>query len=448
MLSCFVAGCGSKAEPTAPVPAGTNAPATPTPGGPPVSKKTPDARESDNPFKPTPAELAKIEAARKLGADIMDPKIDESYWLTVKKDKDADAILKALKGVRAFGVVNLSESNVTDDGLRALEGYSNLRALRLNGCEKVTGVGLEPFAKTPREGSFKLECQSSGVTDAGCKVIATIPKLWSLNLASTKMTDDGLAALSKLDGLKLFDVNFTSINGTGFQAKGWATLESISAMSTELTDGALEPIGAMPILTSFQADRTGITDVGVKHLARSKSIADLYLRDTKITDTGLAELGKMPALRELSLSFVPIAGAGFAAFPENSPLTELEIPSTKLNGAGAKNLARFKELTNLAIKDCPLADKDLGFLKELKKLKELSLNNVEAGDGTMMLLGTLPELEKVSLEKTKITDTGLKALVKAPKLQNVNCRGTLVTKATVDMLMMQKGAPTISSDAK
>ena len=89
-----------------------------------------------------------------------------------------DATLAQLAPVATLIVdAELARTKVTDKGMQAVAGFSNLRVLDLS---------------------------STSVTAAGVKALAKLDKLQSLNLTQTRVTGDGIVALQAKPGLKLY----------------------------------------------------------------------------------------------------------------------------------------------------------------------------------------------------------------------------------------------------
>jgi len=96
-----------------------------------------------------------------------------------------------------------------------------------------------------------------------------------LNLAETKITDDGLAVLAELKNLRRLHLEKTGI-----------------------TDKALQHIAKLPDLQYLNIYGTNVTDAGLLQLAQMKKLEKLYLWQTKTTDNGVKALaGALPDVR-------------------------------------------------------------------------------------------------------------------------------------------------------
>jgi hypothetical protein len=142
-----------------------------------------------------PAVLQKINA---LGGGAM-PLAASTNLLSVNFSlagaKIDDAALESLKGVTDQIVwLNLANTSVTDNGLKAVAGLKNLRRLHL---EK-TGIGDDGLASVKGLAELQyLNLYGSKVTDKGLAYLGGLKKLKNVYLWQTGVTDAGAAELAK-----------------------------------------------------------------------------------------------------------------------------------------------------------------------------------------------------------------------------------------------------------
>ena len=122
--------------------------------------------------------------------------------------------------------------NITDAGLKNLEGLRNLT---------------------------ELDLSKSQVTDSGLKYLNRLTKLVKLNLSDTPVTEAGLVHLRELP------VEELDLSGTRIE---FVTLEGFSS------------------LAYLDLGRTRLTDSGLKRSSGLGELQVLILRDTRITDEG------------------------------------------------------------------------------------------------------------------------------------------------------------------
>jgi hypothetical protein len=102
---------------------------------------------------------------------------------------------------------------LTDAGLRVVTSLPALTSLDLTWCSKLTGEGLRVVSSLPALTSLNLRgcfnyCRSE-VADEGVRAVSNIPALTSLNLSfSREMSDEALRSLSNLPALKSLDLSW------------------------------------------------------------------------------------------------------------------------------------------------------------------------------------------------------------------------------------------------
>ncbi len=116
------------------------------------------------------------------------------------------AELKHLRGLW------LQAPQVTDRGVIALSQLSDLRQLSLTNV-RITNRGLKSLGKLTNLGQLFItspladEAESARITDDGLSPITQLSKLERLFLQGTSVTDQGLAELSAIRGLRELDVS-------------------------------------------------------------------------------------------------------------------------------------------------------------------------------------------------------------------------------------------------
>jgi hypothetical protein len=161
-----------------------------------------DAKEA----APAEAQLPKVAAAdtgaidkiRQTGALAMPLAQDTNLVevdLNLVGDKVENTQLALLTPIdQQLAVLNLARTKVTDDGLKSVEGLTNLRKLHLENT-KITDEGLSHL-----KGLTNLEylnLYNTQVTDAGLKNLEGLKSLKSLYLWQTKVTPEGVESLKK-----------------------------------------------------------------------------------------------------------------------------------------------------------------------------------------------------------------------------------------------------------
>jgi YHS domain-containing protein len=90
----------------------------------------------------------------------------------------------------------------------------------------------------------------------------------------------------------------------------------LNLAKTKVTDEGLAQIAAFPNLTRLHLENTGITDAGLKHLASLKNLEYLNLYGTKVTDAGLAQLKGNTNLQKVFVWQTPVTANGAKALQD------------------------------------------------------------------------------------------------------------------------------------
>jgi hypothetical protein len=194
-------------------------------------------------------------------------------------------------------VVELSGTNVTDDGLKNIRNLENVHVLALDG---------------------------SLVSDAGMAHLRGLETLEILDLSDTAVTDAGLAHLNGLAGLRVVYLTGVRITNAGLaQLKEMKNLETLNLARTQVTDAGLIHLAGLKRLKRLDLTGLAATDMGLASLRGLIGLERLVLSDTKVTDAGLRHLHGLTKLRRLDLFGVEVTAAGLAELQQALPGVEI-----------------------------------------------------------------------------------------------------------------------------
>jgi len=209
----------------------------------------------------TPEEIKMLKTWIEEGADF-------GGWIGSKEGMPADAQTASAKEVKPrehdlfYAALEKEVKPLADDLLtKAKEAGAQVSAVKVGSAlvrvDFLTGVSKCDDDKAAvllplKENIVQVDLGRTVVTDATLKnTIAQLPRLVSLDLRQTKVTDSGLEALT---GLK--------------------KLQSLNLYGTE------------------------VSDAGLKHLAKIKSLKNVYLWQSKATEAGVKQLvAAIPGLK-------------------------------------------------------------------------------------------------------------------------------------------------------
>jgi formylglycine-generating enzyme required for sulfatase activity len=232
-------------------------------------------------------------------------------------------------------------TEVTDDGMKNLQGLTELRTLDL--CD--TDVG-----------------------DRGIEQLATLKKLEGLLLAGTPLSDSGLAQVALRKELRVLNLGGTAV-----------------------TDDGLQALAGLEQLQVLHANDTKITDRGLVHLQGLANLRILLLSNTTVTDAGLGSVKGLKELELLGLHGTEVTDAGFVHLKDLGQLKTLELAGTAVTGAGFEHLRVLPRLDTLVLHDSELDDAGLRYVSGLQELTLLNLSRTRVtGDAITKLRAALP----------------------------------------------------------
>jgi Leucine-rich repeat (LRR) protein len=397
--------------------------------------------------------------------------------------KISDAGLRHLQGLRALRKLNLSGGPITDTGAEVLAGMSRLRELNLYRAE-LTNAGLARLAALRELES--LDLRYSRVTAAGVEKLRAAlpktrvefsggargsktkaglpakldPKVRTLSLARSSVSDADMRALAALRGLEELDLEGTEIGDLGLaELRGLTGLKKLRLGSTTVSDRGLASLSAMTALTELSLSGSLVRDLG----DLPASLETLDLSNTKVTSAALERVAALPRLKRLNLAYTD------AKLPVLPRVQALDLTGTDVDDAALETVARMTELRELLLNHGRFTEKGFALLgsllnlerleavrtrledgagetfQKLSRLRRLNLDYTKAGDKTMRALAELP-LEELQLDSTNVTDAAAEVLARMTKLKRLNLYHTTVGEAVYEKLRAALSATKIVWD--
>ncbi len=257
------------------------------------------------------------------------------------KWRGGDQSLALLADLRHVSSLSISGSDVSDEGLRHIQGLADLQTLFI-GKSRVRGPGIVYLKSLHHLTYLSLNnspiqdqhiAHLSGLTqlqylgldetlvgDGALKKLAGLTDLRILWLNGSRVSDAGLAHLKPFKRLSRIDLSRTLIKGPGLAHLQKLTgLNFISLQYVQIGDDALKPLGKLTNLESLGLDDTLVTDAGLAHLAPLKKLESLWMTNTKLTDAGLKKLQSFPNLKKLAIKGTQVTQQGVDAFKAALP---------------------------------------------------------------------------------------------------------------------------------
>jgi internalin A len=340
---------------------------------------------------------------------------DHLVRLNISKVASSDLSFLEKLDPTAINVLMLRGTDVTDDGLRFLTGLTNLQFLDLEQT-KITDTCAPHFADLKNLvhvdfAAFDVNEEGFGVGDKVLAVLATLPKLSSVELRLTKVTDAGMAELARS-----------------------SSLESVSVEGTEVTDAGLPHLAKLKNLKSLSLgvynEGAKITDEGLKIAGQMTGLQSLQLSGTPITDAGLPYLSELRNLKSLQLDETKATSAGLAFLEPLQNIQHLRLMDT-VDDEGARHLAKLKNLKSVTA-NMDLSDEGVGYLAALPHLEQLMLSDEKVTDASLPAIAKMAALKTLWFQRCKVTDEGLAKLTGHPTLEYMLFRELPMTTASLE----------------
>ncbi|HEV8148355.1 MAG TPA: hypothetical protein VGP79_18325 [Bryobacteraceae bacterium] len=285
---------------------------------------------------------------------------------TVLSDKDWDAIVAVMKEHRITAL--RAEGRMTDAALERVCGLDHITRLDLGGSLQLTDDGLAHLAKLPGLRELDLSGWKGQITDRGLDALRQLPELRRFQMCwQQHITDAGVANLAASDHL-----------------------ESVNLMGTPAGDGAISALSGKPSLRKFHTGR-------------------------EVTDAGLGLLHSFPAFKTWQGGEIMYGLMGFDAGP-----TFLLVDGP-FSDAGLARLAGLDGLFGLTFFwHCPaFTSAGLEPLKDLPNLGFIGCQDQHCDDEAMRHIAAIPRLRMLMGQGAVATDAGWAALSRSQTIEHI-----------------------------
>ena len=229
-----------------------------------------------------------------------------------------------------------------------------------------------------------------------------LPKLKSVLLNKTAVTEKGLATLGEINTIENLDLRGCGTNNEGIaHLAGLTKLRGLRLSTRQAED-----------TSDLSSPTSTVNDDGLDVLGQLTNLQVLALDNLIVSEAGLAKLKNLRQLKELYLAGTPITDSALPIIAEFPELRTLRIAETRIGDAGLAHLEKLPQLEDLDISRCQfITDAGLAHVGKLTPLKKLNLWRVSGvtDDGVAKLAG-LANLEWLNLDNILFTDAGVKHL--------------------------------------
>jgi Leucine-rich repeat (LRR) protein len=252
------------------------------------------ATPTEKQLKATQDEFAKLGGTYAALPDPSTNKIDHCFYLHETND---EALNKMPNPTFAFNL-SVSGPNVSDEGLKGV-GRCKLVGSLLISDTKITQTGLRELRGLGHLSVLGL-INNDRVSAEGLKELQTLPQLTELSLIYMRISDSALENLTQLKQLTMLVIKrkpatprdpTDSLTASGLKKLGeFKNLTSLTLFSCPLDDSVLTELKQLHDLKSLVISGAHITDLGLLELKELKNLTRLALEHTQVTDEGVKEL--------------------------------------------------------------------------------------------------------------------------------------------------------------
>ena len=201
---------------------------------------------------------------------------------------------------------------------------------------------------------------------------------------------------------------------------GLKALEKLDLAQTRISDNGLESVGQLGNLKRLYLGSTAISDAGMANLSRLRNLQSLSLSHTDITDGGVAKLRLLPALplvdlngafatEEIKKQFDPAIGPELSGLRTKADLMNLDNPADVAALRTAGLTIKTDRLRNVTRIDASWWEGSPGdwllTVENLHSLTILELNR-RTTDADLVHVCKIKSLQTLRIGDAGITDTG------------------------------------------
>lgn len=340
----------------------------------------------------------------------------------LKGPQFGDDDLLRLVGVPWLQRIVLAESRVTSRSLERLQQLPKIRSLDLSGTS-LTDDDFRPITQlTTLTELFLNNCP--WLKDEHLAQLAKLKQLKTLELSSPEITAQGLLALEQFPELTTLVIGDCSDFGDDVIAT-FARLPQLKIITLASTGVSSQTVfalrGKLPKV-KVKADLISLKDLrllaGKGHLSddgTSFTASDTREALKPLVPGDMTVISSIAPLERLNLKG-PITDEMFLELKPAPQLRHLQLLDSLITDDGLEHLAQFPQLKSLSMFPTRLTGRGLVHLRHTPQLEDIGIR-VSQGDEVLEHFAPLEELREIVID-APITDDGLQHLPFLPKLRS------------------------------
>lgn len=268
------------------------------------------------------------------------------------KSLSRESLLSLLE-MQNLVALDLIDVGVTNAGVEILSQISSLKKLSLDWNSDITPMSFKYLSKLRNLESLSLKDIASGgglnqlsqltqlstlqlsltdITDKDLKALSKFPRLKSLDLSRTKITDDGLAHLLSLKELEELTLVRTDISKQGLDTiSKIATIQKLNISFTKISNDSMKPVSELDNLRWLSIASTEIKPGGLNPLLHCTKLEHISLSYNDVSDEDACVIAKLPNLQSIYIVNTKITDRSIPCFVSMPKLQTLDIEGTDVS---------------------------------------------------------------------------------------------------------------------
>jgi hypothetical protein len=183
-----------------------------------------------------------------------------------------------IRHIETLQILDLSGTNVDDNGLAKLATLKNLKLLYLKDEEKITNQGLENFAPMAHLEALNLS-KNDWIRSSGISGLAKLPALKILRMDSCKLSAPVLVPMKKLKHLKLLALRGSNVADDGVDQLVDTTIEQLDLEKTNISDRSLRTLAKMRYLKELGLNQCSVSQSAIDKLQQERPNLRIWEHD-------------------------------------------------------------------------------------------------------------------------------------------------------------------------
>lgn len=311
-----------------------------------------------------------------------------------------------------------------------MESFGKIRSLsdlHISGC-RVTDVGLAALSKESK--LRRLDASNNPISERGFGAISEIASLKEVWISGATVSDESATLLSRATQICLLGLGRSRVSALGAQKLSCLQgLERLALGSTTIGDDGVATLHQLPRLHTLEVESCGLSADGARHISKILTLKYLNLSRNKIGPEGAKALVALKdSLERLELVDSEIGDDGMRALGSLSKLRILQVPKNDISHAGAQGLARLRNLSFLDLGQNHIGDVGAAHLSGIGYLERLNIPGNSIGDDGACSLSHIKGLQELSASQNRIGDRGVSCIADRATLTHINLSHNSITK--------------------